>query len=418
MRPTLQPHLYELHNPLHSAPTNTSTAASTADTNKSDQSKTSRSQHNSLNLDIDSPEALHEHIDHAYGDWDNSYDTTKLMLAGHKFGGGLGSELLGAPPPLMTGNPFAQDETSIPDGSSLSSQISSSAKILQFGSGSTTCSLSVSSNSGASSTSSAAGNGISSSCSIAASFPGSAVSCSAAATSILNSSVVNHHSAKSDHVHTDACFKNMKTLPASSTGSRMLFNPNQSANQAFKSGNLLAPSAGSSLPNAQSAAFTTSSMGLGGASSGTSVSSLATGVSLPLSEHCLKHNPFLHTHHSSFSGTHTTTTISTSSGLPVHPPPMKLTSDLIRSVAMKEGSAAQQSVTSQPTSGQPLPPSSTTGSTPHACIHAHGAAGNIQGIPQLGSQHSLHSGLLDANSQVCTHVFDYRFMHKTLYTCY
>ena len=405
IHPSLQPHLYELHSPLHATSTSTSTAAN-AGSNKSDQPKTSTSQHTNLNLDIDSHEALHEHIYHAYGDWDNSYDTTKLMLAGHKFSAGLGSELLGAPPPLMTGNPFAPDVigascTGTLDGSSTSSQVTST-KILQFGLGSTACSLGISSSTGSNNTASA-GNGISSACSAAATFTGSAVSSSEVVTSLLNSSVANHHSAKSDHVHTDACFKNMKTLPASSTGSRMLFNPNQSANQGIKSGSLLSPSAGSSfsVSRTQSSAFSASSLSVAGINSGTSIASLATGVSLPLSEHCLKRNPFLHTHHSSFSGTHTTTTISTSSGLPAHPPPMKLTSELMRSVAMKEGvTTSQASVTSQPISNQPLPPPPATVSTPHTCTHMHGTPGGVQGITQPAGQHNLHAGLLDPNSQV------------------
>ena len=394
--------MYELHSPLHATSTNP-TAASVG-SNKSDQPKTSASQHTSLNLDIDSHEALHEHIYHAYGDWDNSYDTTKLMLAGHKFSSGLGSELLGAPPPLMTSNPFAPDVIGAScagtlDGSSTSSQVTST-EILQFGLGSPACSLGISSGTGSNNTTSA-GNGISSACSAAASFTGSTVPSSEVVTSLLNSSVANHHSAKSDHVHTDACFKKMKTLPASSTG--MLFNPNQSANQGLKSGSLLSPSAGSSLSmsGSQSSAFSASSLSVAGINSGTSIASLATGASLPLSEHCLKHNPFLHTHHSSFSGTHTTTTISTSSRLPAHPPPMKLTSELIRSVAMKEGVATTQaSVTSQPISSQPLPPPPATVSTPHTCTHMHGTTGGVQGITQPAGQHNVHTGLLDPNSQV------------------
>ena len=403
MHPSLQPHLYELHSPLHAA---TTSSAAGQGLSKSDQPKTSTSQHTSLNLDIDSHEALHEHIYHAYGDWDNSYDTTKLMLAGHKFNAGLGSELLGAPPPLMTSNPFAPDVVGAScsgtlDGSSASSHLSST-KILQFGLGNTACSLDISSGSGSNKASSA-GN-ISSSCSAAASFAGSAAPSSAVATSLLNSSVANHHSAKSDHVHTDACFKNMKTLPGSSNGSRMLFNPNQSANQGLKSSSLLPPAGGSSfsIGGNQSSAFSASSLSVAGINSGTSLASLATGVSLPLSEHCLKHNPFLHTHHSSFSGTHTTTTISTSSGLPAHTPPMKLTSELIRSVAMKEGVATTQaSVTSQPVSSQPLPPPPpSTASTSHTCTHLHGTTGGVQGIGQPAGQHNLHTGLLDPNSQV------------------
>lgn len=399
MRPVLQPHLYELHNSLHPAPTSTSTAVTTAGVTKSEHSKSSVSQHNSLNLDIDSHEALHEHIYHAYGDWDNSYDTTKLMLAGHKFNGSLGTELLGAPPPLMTSNPFLQDPADMmANGGMDGSSQASSSKILQFGSGSTACSLGISSNSGSISTT-AVGNGISSSCSVAAAFTSSSVPPAPGVTSLLNPSLVNHHGAK-DHVHTDACFKNMKALPISSTGT-VLFNSNQSAHRALKSGGLLASAAAASS-SGQASAFTASSMGLAGGNSASSLPSLATGISLPLGDQCLKHNQFLHMHHSSFSGTHTTDTISTSSGLPTHAPPMKLTSELIRSVARKEGTTSQPSVTSQPISSQSFPLPSATRSSPHTCAHMHGASGGMKGIHQLPGQHNPHGGLLDPKSQVWT----------------
>lgn len=49
-----------------------------------------------LKLDFDSPDGIHEHIYHAYGEWDNTYDTRGLLP---KYD--LGSELL-PPPPLTT----------------------------------------------------------------------------------------------------------------------------------------------------------------------------------------------------------------------------------------------------------------------------------------------------------------------------
>lgn len=428
MRPLLQPHLYELHNPLNAAAAgstcSSSSPAAAASNNSSSTSDTTtttkahahskasasqqqqQQQHNSLNLDIDSHEALHEHIYHAYGDWDNSYDTTKMMLAGHKFSGALASELLSAAPPLMTANPFMQDPGSATlDMSALTSQVA--AANIQFGAAagaSAACSSGLSSSGSSVASNSSAS---SSTCSIAAAFSGAAT-----AASLLNPSVVNnHHSAKADHVHTDACFKNMKTLPASSTGSRMLFS-SKSATQALKSGGLLAPSVGGAAASQSNSSggsgsvpqpsFPVSASGSSSASA-TSLASLATGVSFPLSEHCLKHNPFLHTHHSSFSGTHTTTTISTASGLPAaHAQPMKLTSELIRSVTMKEGTTTPQSLlTSQPGSGPSKASTSSSSagapaSNPLTCSHLHGAAGNVQGI----TQHNLHSALLDPNSQV------------------
>ena len=50
-----------------------------------------------LKLDFDSPEGIHEHIYHAYGEWDNTYDARMLLP---KYGT-LGTELL-PPPPLTT----------------------------------------------------------------------------------------------------------------------------------------------------------------------------------------------------------------------------------------------------------------------------------------------------------------------------
>ncbi len=325
------------------------------------------------------------------------------MLAAHKFNGAFATELLGSAPPLMTGNPFLQDGSSLGGGEgnlSGGADGTGSMGTVQFNAlASSACTSGISAQSG--------GDGAAS-CSIAAAFadaPPGPSTCAASA--LFHSSVTNHHSANSDHVHTDACFKNMKALPASSTGSRMLFNSNQSVSEVLKAGSVLAAASSGGSSVSQPAAAS----GSNAFTSATSLASLATGVNLPLSEHCLKHNPFLHTHHASFSpgGAHTSTISSSAScatALPAHPPlPMKLTSELIRSVAMKEGAGATSTppslVTSQPVSGggtapQPLP-STNPAASPHTCAQMHGGSG---ASGQLAGQHNLHSSLLDPNSQV------------------
>lgn len=96
-QPVFQPpHLYELHNPLlqHQQ------AAKT----------TNPSQKKHFSLDLESHDALHEHIYHAYGEWDNSYDSAKLMMAGHKFNTGFGSELFSPQTPPLLSSAFVGEQ--------------------------------------------------------------------------------------------------------------------------------------------------------------------------------------------------------------------------------------------------------------------------------------------------------------------
>ncbi|XP_060085578.1 protein FAM193A-like [Ylistrum balloti] len=78
IRPVLQPQLYDLHLPMR-------------------QPKPIIQPKVPLKLDFDSPDGIHEHIYHAYGEWDNTYDTRGLLPKYE-----LGSELL--PPPPLTSN--------------------------------------------------------------------------------------------------------------------------------------------------------------------------------------------------------------------------------------------------------------------------------------------------------------------------
>ncbi|XP_078662935.1 LOW QUALITY PROTEIN: uncharacterized protein LOC144906481 [Branchiostoma floridae x Branchiostoma belcheri] len=86
VRPLIHPHLYNLY------------------------AKQPRTKRHPFNLDLDTPEALHEHIYHAYGEWDTSYDSSKFMLGSSKYMGSFGTELL-APGdvPLFNGTGFAID---------------------------------------------------------------------------------------------------------------------------------------------------------------------------------------------------------------------------------------------------------------------------------------------------------------------
>lgn len=77
IRPVLQPQLYDLHLPMR-------------------QPKPIIQPKVPLKLDFDSPDGIHEHIYHAYGEWDNTYDTRGLLPKYE-----LGSDLL-PPPPLTT----------------------------------------------------------------------------------------------------------------------------------------------------------------------------------------------------------------------------------------------------------------------------------------------------------------------------
>ncbi len=474
LRPSiLQPHLYELHSPLRPPSTSdtmtssqqqpavatsvtTATNVATSSGGSSNQQQPSTipassspattnakpSHTTSLNLDLDSHEALHEHIYHAYGDWDNTYDPTKLMLAGHKFPGGTGgsfsSELLGPAPPLMTGssNPFLHTDPFAAGPGSLDSLSSGASGLLQFGAGNTTlaCSLQGAAAVPSASSISTLHQGAAGSPANSAVPSSMTQASSAAASSLLSTAVLNHHSAniKSDHVHTEACFKNMKmsgpTGAALSTSGAAVFNtsnarhafsPNQSPHTGIplvKTDGLNTsalgvglPASGTSLPAASLAPLTPSvpsTLGPfappGSASTSVaaaSIASLGMGMGLSgLSEHCLKHNPFLHAaHHAPFStgaphpSATTLSSVANNPGaLPTHPVPMKLTPELIRS--MKEGTAP----TTQPISSQPIPPPPP--GAPHTCTHhVHGAA---TGVNQLAGQHNLHTNLLDPNVQV------------------
>lgn len=80
VRPLLQPQLYDLHMPLRQP------------------KPLIQSPKVPLKLDFDSPDGIHEHIYHAYGDWDNTYDSRMMLSNIPKYGHGLGSELLPAVP--------------------------------------------------------------------------------------------------------------------------------------------------------------------------------------------------------------------------------------------------------------------------------------------------------------------------------
>lgn len=80
VRPLLQPQLYDLHMPIR-------------------QPKPIMQGKVPLKLDFDSPEGIHEHFYHAYGEWDNTYDPRVLLP---KYSDNLGTELL--PPPPLSSN--------------------------------------------------------------------------------------------------------------------------------------------------------------------------------------------------------------------------------------------------------------------------------------------------------------------------
>ena len=320
LRPVLQPHLYELHSP----------------TNTQRQPKslfnTQKKHNGNFSLDLDSHEALHEHIYHAYGEWDNAYDCAKLMLGSHKYGpAGLGSELFNAPPPpLMNGSPFV----------SVSDQLSTETAV---------------------SLASAAKTSI---------YQHNMVAVKSPLTSVANSKSfvsTNVSSTSGEHVHTEACFK-MKPV------SRNLLNSGQ-------------------LPSGSMASKTSTSNTLSSSSLGSSASpvnlpssfvSPTSGLPAPHSDHCLKHNPFLHTHHASFTSTHTTTTIAPSPPLPSVPLPMKLTPELIRSAAIS--AAKEEAARTINPQGSPL-------NMPHTCSHAHQHTN--AGMAQLSGNNRT---FLDANT--------------------
>lgn len=63
-----------------------------------------------LKLDFDTPEGLQEHMYHAYGEWDNTYNT-RMLLDSHKYGAALGTDLL--PPPPLPPGPFISEALSM-----------------------------------------------------------------------------------------------------------------------------------------------------------------------------------------------------------------------------------------------------------------------------------------------------------------
>lgn len=76
VRPILQPNLYDLH------------LSNTQQKSGIQQTKVP------IKLDFDTPEGIHDHIYHAYGDWDNTTYDPQLFLRSGKFE----SELLPSPP--------------------------------------------------------------------------------------------------------------------------------------------------------------------------------------------------------------------------------------------------------------------------------------------------------------------------------
>lgn len=311
--PVLQSHLYEYE--VHTPTSTTRQPKSLLNPQK---------KHNAnFSLDLDSHEALHEHIYHAYGEWDNAYDSTKLMLSSHKYvGGGLGSELFSAPPPpLMNGSPFVNvgDHLSTEGAMSLASAMKTS--VYQHNT-------------------------------VAMNSP---LTSMATSTSFANTSVA---SSNGDHIHTEACFKSMK--PGSHNNVSTSQPLSTVASRSVTSGCGTVPS------TAASAAVATNNPVILTSSAAATSSTLSTaGGTSSHNDHCLKHNPFLHTHHASFTSTHATTTISASPPLSSHQLPVKLTSERIRSTAIKEESARSN------TQGTAL-------NMPHTCSHQHNPVINPQ----------------------------------------
>ena len=312
IRPGLQSQLYELQ-------------SSTNSTRQPKSLLNPQKKHNTnFSLDLDSHEALHEHIYHAYGEWDNAYDSTKMMFSSHKYVGGLGSELFSAPPPpLMNGSPFV----------SVADQLSTEAALSLAASGAKPSSLYQHS------TMAALSNPLTS---------------MATSTAFANTSMAT---ANGEHVHTEACFKNMKPL------NRTLLNSSQAlGTMAGKSPVTSCVSSSASTGGGGTASTTSSSLGTAAAAAAAAVAASTH------SDHCLKHNPFLHTHHSSFTSTHATTTISASPPLPSHPLPVKLTPELIRSAAMNvTKEEAARGLANNPPGAAPL-------GLPHTCTHQHNPA--------------------------------------------
>ena len=252
VRPILQPHLYELHSPLQQH----------AKTLLEQQ----KLQVGNINLDLEHDPSLHEQLSYqSYTDWDNSYDSAKLMFSPHKFGGGLGSELFNAPtPPLMNGNQFLADPASavIAAGENPLANVVKTSTVLQ--------------------------------------------QCTTAArpmtTTVVTTStgIVTSLSSLSDQLHTSNYLKPLNHLL--NTSQPQTSHPNK----------MLLPSTGLG----PLATTVVNSLGMPAVSSmgglPTSMVSPSTSGSVAHSDLCLKTNPFLHTHHLSFPGSPHTTTVTSS----------------------------------------------------------------------------------------------------------
>ncbi|XP_041368374.1 protein FAM193A-like [Gigantopelta aegis] len=85
----LSPQLYDLHSPLR-------------------QSKLP------VKLDFDNPDSIQDHLYHAYGDWDNTFDPRNLIGSHHHYSSStMGSDLLPPPPPPLTNTmPYLADPLS------------------------------------------------------------------------------------------------------------------------------------------------------------------------------------------------------------------------------------------------------------------------------------------------------------------
>ena len=200
MRPILHPHLFKLHS---------QGAKLAGQKNK---------QHSDFNLDLDSQEALQEHIYHAYGEWDNTYNMGKLVMGtAHKFASGFTSSDLLPPPPLINSSQFMSDPM-------LTSQnvqnLGTSGNVLAHG----------------------------------------GLSSSKVSLATSNASVMSNHNTDQhlqEHVHTEACFKTVKS--------------------------------NRSLLNSTTSTTTKPKVNMNPTTNHQHV------------DHCFQHNPFLHTHHNSYS---------------------------------------------------------------------------------------------------------------------
>ena len=85
IRSVLSPQLYDLHSPLR-------------------QSKLP------VKLDFDNPDSIQDHLYHAYGDWDNTFDPRNL-IGSHHYSSTMTSDLL-PPPPLTSNMPYLTEPLS------------------------------------------------------------------------------------------------------------------------------------------------------------------------------------------------------------------------------------------------------------------------------------------------------------------